>query len=116
MKNTSSKVHSYKSITASSSIGDIDTIVDGFTDYSSTYTDSPQQLNCSGEGGIISVYKNTRGGNFLRLDCYTYQINQSMANHIKWKCRQSRNMIECSAKIYSTKNLGTKQMPAYHNT
>ncbi|CAM4848783.1 unnamed protein product, partial [Rotaria magnacalcarata] len=74
---------------------------------------SMQQGNVLHENYLISVYKSSRNGHFLCLHGSTYQIDRSMDEKIKWKCKQSRNEIRCRAKIYTTKNLGTDEIPAY---
>ncbi|CAF3461643.1 unnamed protein product [Rotaria socialis] len=73
---------------------------------------SMQQGNVLHENYLISVYKSSRNGHFLCLHGSTYQIDRSMDEKIKWKCKQSRNEIRCRAKIYTTKNLGTDEIPA----
>jgi hypothetical protein len=81
--------------------------------FSSISTSSSQQAKRLPQVEAVSVYKSTKGGDFLCLHGYTYQIDQRMRNKIKWKCQQSRNKIRCGTKIYTTENLGIDQMPAY---
>jgi hypothetical protein len=88
-------------------------INDGIYSFSSIDISSSQESNRFPQAGLISVYKSTKDTDFLCLDGYTYQINRQMKNKIKWRCNQSRNKTKCGAKIYTTENLGTDQMPAY---
>ncbi|CAF2510422.1 unnamed protein product [Rotaria sp. Silwood2] len=81
--------------------------------FSSIGTSSSEQSNRFPQAGAISVYKSTKSGDFLCLHGYTYQIDRRMKNKIKWKWKHSRNKIRCGAKIYTTENVGTDQIPAY---
>ncbi|CAF4605232.1 unnamed protein product, partial [Rotaria sp. Silwood2] len=80
---------------------------------SSINISSSQQSNRLPQAGEISVYKSTRGGDFLCLHGYTYQIDRRMKNKIKWKCKESRNKTRCGSKIYTTENVGTDRISAY---
>ncbi|CAF1476102.1 unnamed protein product [Rotaria sp. Silwood1] len=81
--------------------------------FSSISTSFSQQSMHLPQAGPISVYKSSKGGDFLCLHGYIYQIDRRMINKIKWKCQQSRKKIRCGTKIYTTENVGTDEIPAY---
>lgn len=112
-----SSPHLFKSATIPRIIEDMDKMQINNTNNSfspiDTSSSPSQQSNFLPESGLISVYKSTRNGHFLCFNGYTYQIDRRMKTKIKWKCKEIRNKIYCRAKIYTTKNLGTDQIPAY---
>ncbi|CAF0897485.1 unnamed protein product [Rotaria sordida] len=115
ISSSSSDSDSPKSTTISSIIENMTKleISSGNNFFSSISTFFSQQAKRLPQDGTVSVYKSTKGGDFICLRGYTYQIDRRMRNKIKWKCQQSRNKTRCGTKIYTTENMGTNEIPAY---
>ncbi|CAF1127713.1 unnamed protein product [Rotaria sordida] len=106
ISSSSSDSHSSTSTTISSIAKNMNKlkISNNNNSFSSVGTSSSEQSNRFPQAGAISVYKNTKSGDFLCLHGYTYQIDRRMKNKIKWKYHDQQKVEIFKSQL---KNIGS---------